>query len=300
MPYIAAAHRSRTHRLATRACTLGLGLLVVGVIGGCGSSSSSSSSASSTASAASSSKVPASALLSPGKLLFCSDLTYPPEEFIQNGKQVGAEVEIGHALAAQLGLSGQFDQTGFDAIIPALNGSKCDAILSGMGITPERAKQVTYIPYVVAGQSIMIQAANKGKITGLESLSGKMVGVETGTTNLAFLQAQNKKFAAAGKSPMRIITFPTDGDAAEALLTNKVDAYFSDTPPVEYYVKLSHGTLLVAGPQVSPVKWGIAVRKNDPQLDTAIQKGVTALYANGTMKTILSKWDLQDTLLPSQ
>jgi polar amino acid transport system substrate-binding protein len=273
---------------------VGIGVFAVGALWG---SSSSAAGSTTPATRAATVKVPSSALLTPGKLIFCSDITYPPEEFIQNGKQVGAEVEIGHALAKQLGLSGEFDQTGFNAIIPALNGKKCDAILSGMGISAERAKAVTFVPYVIAGQSIMIHASKKGTITGLGSLSGKLVAVETGTTNLAFLQAQNKTFASQGKKQMQIITFPTDPDAAEALVTNKVDAYFSDTPPVDYYVKLSHGSLLVAGPQLAAVKWGIAVRKNDPQLAAAIRKGVGKLYSNGTMKAILTKWNLASTLL---
>ena len=272
---------------------LGVAVLAMAALWG---SSTSSARSRATATAAAAIKVPSGALLTPGTLLFCSDLTYPPEEFIQNGQQVGAEVQIGHALAAVLGLKGVFDQTGFIAIIPALNGKKCDAILSGMTITAERAKAVTFIPYVTAGQSIMIPASSKGKITGFASLPGKLVGVEVGTTNLAYLRAQNQIFAKQGKAQMKLILFPTDGDAAEALRTNKVDAYYSDTPPVDYYVKLSHGSILVAGPQVEPAPWGIAVRKDNPQLASAIQKGVNALYADGQMKAILSKWDLTSTL----
>ena len=71
-----------------------------------------------------------------GTLTFCSDITYPPEEFYQGSKPVGSDIEIGAEIARRMGVKGQFDNTGFDGIIPALLGKKCDAIISGMNDTP--------------------------------------------------------------------------------------------------------------------------------------------------------------------
>src|SRR3954453_20240807 len=75
------------------------------------------------------------------KLVFCRDITYPPEEFYQGSKPVGSDIEIGTAIAKQLGRTAQFDNTGFDGIIAALQAKKCDLVISGMNDTPARRKE---------------------------------------------------------------------------------------------------------------------------------------------------------------
>jgi polar amino acid transport system substrate-binding protein len=238
---------------------------------------------------------PPASVAAAGTLVFCSDLTYPPEEFIENGQQTGAEVEMGQAIAAEFGVKAEFDQTGFDGIIAALNSGRCDAVLSGMGITSDREKQVDFIKYSIAGQAIMIQASDKGTIRGLNDLAGKTVAVQVGTTNLDYLKEKNTGFPAQGLKPMLLQTFPQDADAANALRAGKVDAYFSDAPPVAYYVAHSNGALAIAGPQLEAVPWGIATSKKNPDIRTAIQQAVDDLYASGAMLKILTKWGLQDT-----
>ena len=69
-------------------------------------------------------------------IVFCSDTTYPPMESLQGGKAVGADVDIAGAVAKVLGDQAQIKVTGFDVIIPALLGKKCDAIISAMTDTP--------------------------------------------------------------------------------------------------------------------------------------------------------------------
>src|SRR5438093_13728668 len=58
------------------------------------------------------------------KLLYCSDITYPPLEFYRGSKAVGADVDT--AVARLMGVKAGFANTGFDGIIPALLSRKCD------------------------------------------------------------------------------------------------------------------------------------------------------------------------------
>jgi polar amino acid transport system substrate-binding protein len=230
-----------------------------------------------------------------GTLTFCSDITYPPEEFYEGTKPAGSDIDIGTEVAKRLGKTAKFDNTGFDGIIAALLAKKCDAIISGMNDTPARRKQVAFVDYIKVGQSLMVKAGNPEHITGLASLSGKTVSVEVGTTNKDFLDAESKKLKAAGKKSIDVVTFPKDTDAANALKTNKVDAYFGDSPVVAYYIGRDK-SFAFAGAPVNPIPVGIAVRKGDA-LEGKIRGAVTALYKNGTIKKILSKWKMSDFAL---
>jgi len=224
-------------------------------------------------------------------LVFCSDITYPPEEFYKGSTPVGSDIEIGTDVAKRMQSKAHFTNTGFDGIIPALLAKKCDAIISGMNDTPTRRKQVAFVDYLSVGQSLMVKKGNPQHITTLASLSGKSVSVETGTTNRDFLAAQSKKLKAAGKKSITIVTFPHDTDAANALKTGKVDAYFGDSPVVAYYIARD-SSFGFGGSPINPIPVGIALRKNDTKTVAGVQAAIKAMYADGTMNKILAKWKM--------
>ncbi|MBX5473510.1 MAG: ABC transporter substrate-binding protein [Thermoleophilia bacterium] len=224
-------------------------------------------------------------------IVFCSDTTYPPMESLQGGKPVGADIDIANAVAALLHAKAQIKTTGFDVIIPALLKKKCDAIISAMTDTAERRKQVDFADYITVGMLLMVKKGNPEHITGLASLSGKSVAVESATTEKATLDATNKRFAKQGKKPITIKIYPADTNAAAALLAGKVDAYFADATPVLYYIKKTGGKFETAGGQIQAAPEGIATRKGDP-LGKQFKQAIAKLYANGTMQKILAKWGI--------
>jgi polar amino acid transport system substrate-binding protein len=268
-----------------------LTLAAVPVAAGCGGGKKSSSP---TTTAAKGASITAPAKIkSAGKIVYCSDITYPPEEFYKGTKPVGSDIEIGTDIARRMGVKAQFANTGFDGIIAALQSKKCDLIISGMNDNADRRKQVDFVDYLNVGQSFMIHKGNPKHITNIASLSGKTASVEVGTTNKDFLDAQNKKLQAQGKKQFKIVTFPKDTDAAN------VDAYFADSPVVTYYVSLDPASFEFAkNPEVvNPIPVGIAVRKSDTQLKAAVQKAINAMYSDGTMIKILAKWKMSATAL---
>ena len=225
----------------------------------------------------------------PNPIVYCVDTTYPPMESIVNGSAAGADIDIANAVAKQLGSTAQIKTTGFDVIIPALLHKKCNAIISSMTITPERSKSVHFTPYIDVGAFLMVKKGNPAHISTLASLSGKSAAVESSTTELAALQAENKVLQQQGKPQITIKIFPADTAAAQAILSGHVDAYFADAPPVLYYIRTTHGEFETAGKQIETAPEGIATRKGDP-LGPQINNAVQALYLNHKLNQILAKW----------
>jgi polar amino acid transport system substrate-binding protein len=234
---------------------------------------------------------PPASIAKAGRIVYCSDITYPPEEFYRGSKAVGSDIDIGTAVARQLGVKARFDNTGFDGIIAALLAKRCDAIISGMNDTAQRRKTVSFVDYLSVGQSLMVKKGNPERIHTLADLAGKHVSVEVGTTNKDFLDQESTKLQAAGKQAITVVTFPKDTDAAAALKTGKVDAYFGDSPVVAYYISKDK-TFAFGGQPINPIPVGIAVRKSDTQLHASVKAAVHRLYANGTMRRILAKWKM--------
>ncbi len=230
-----------------------------------------------------------------GKIVYCTDATYPPEESFQGRKIVGSDIDFGTEVAKQMGVKAQFKNTSFDSIIAALLTKKCDAIISGMNNTAARRKSVDFVDYLEVGQSLMVKKGNPEHITGLASLSGKRVSVESGTTNRDFLIASSKRIVKQGKKPITVVTFPKDTDAFAALKAGRVDAYFADAPPVARYAELDR-SVEVGGKPINPIPIGIAIRKRDP-LRAATQRAINRLYANGSMKRIVAKWGMSGAVV---
>lgn len=271
----------RSFRVARLAAVIAAGILVAALAG--------------SASARTRARVtPPRGIQKAGKIVYCSDITYPPEEFYAKGstKAEGSDIDIGTRIARLMGVKAQFENTGFDGIIPALLSHKCNAIISGMNDTPQRRHQVSFVDYLRVGQSLMVRKGNPDHIRGLASLSGRSVSVELGTTNAGFLKNESAKLQQKGKSAIKVVTYPKDTDAATALRTGRVQAYFGDSPVVAWYIQKSRTSFAFAGQPINPIPVGIALRRNDSQFQTAVRKAVRLMYRDGSMMRILAKWHM--------
>ena len=227
-------------------------------------------------------------------LTFCTDPTYPPAEFYQvqqvgtqtmKRQLAGADIDIGTAVAKNLGRPVSFVDTPFDQIIGALQARQSDANISFVNDTPQRRRLVTFVDYLAAGQMILLPKGAPA-VSQVRDLYGRTVSVQRGTTGQQFLHAQNA-LAPAGR-PIKILSFASDNDAIYALQHGVSGAYFGDAPVVIAAAEADHS--LMAGAQlVPPIKVGVALRPGDP-LQAQIAQAIKSMYQDGTMGTILSKW----------
>lgn len=265
-----------------------------------GAASPSAAPASAGASAAAGLKAPA-AIASAGKVVFCSDISYAPEEFYaEDGTTAqGSDIDIANKIGEYWGVKVEVDNTSFDGIIAALTSKKCDLVISGMNDTAERAKEVDFVDYLKVGQGLLVPAGNPKAIKTLDDLSGKAVAVQLGTTNADALAAKNVELKAAGKPEIDITTFEKDTDAFQQLGLGRVDAFSTDSPVVAYYNSKAEnkGKYEVGGTPIEPAPIGIAIRKGETELKDAVTAAVDQFYADGTLKTILDKWGMTDAVV---
>jgi len=266
-----------------------------------------SAEASASAAASASSAPSAVALTAPsrittaGKLVFCTDVSYAPEEFYaaDGTTAQGSDIDIAAQIAKYWGVQVEIDNTGFDSIILALNAKKCDLIISGMNDTADREKQVDFVDYLKVGQGLLVPAGNPKGIHTLADLSGKDVAVQLGTTNLDALNAENATLKAAGQPQINIHGYQKDTDAFNQLALGRVDAYSTDSPVVAYYNSLpgNAGKYEVGGTPIDPAPIGIAMRKDDTGMKAAVQAAVDAMYADGSLAAIVAKWGMTNAVV---
>ena len=231
-------------------------------------------------------------------LVFCSDLAFPPMEFLEGSTPVGADIDIGNEIGTRIGRDVEFTNVGFDGIIAGLQSDLCDAIISGMNVTPERAEQVDFVAYLNVGQSLVVKIGNPLGITSLETLCGHAAGAQVGTTNIDTLNAASEACVAAGNEAIDVTGFPADTDGILALQADRIDAYETDSPVAAYYIAQAPDAFEFGGPAIDALPVGIAFRKESTELRDQMQDAIDAMYADGTMADILETWQLQDFALP--
>jgi arginine/lysine/histidine/glutamine transport system substrate-binding/permease protein len=210
-----------------------------------------------------------------------SDVSFAPFEFKEGDKIVGFDIDLMNAIGEAAGFTPDIQNLNFDGIIPALQSGTVDAAISGMTITPERAGTVSFSrPYFKAGLAIAVRE-NNTDITSLDSLKGKNIAVQIGTTGA-------KK--AAEIQGAKIRTFDTSILALQELANGNVDAVINDAPNTLYALK-SGGVsgIKVVGQLLTEEYYGIALPKNSPNVEK-INQGLTTIIQNGKYAEIYKKW----------
>jgi polar amino acid transport system substrate-binding protein len=224
-----------------------------------------------------------SKISSDGKLVFGTDPTYEPSEFKQGGKIVGFDVDLGTAIAKKLGLTAQFQESKFDAILPAL-GTRYEVGMSSFTDNPAREKVVDFVTYFSAGT----QWASKDSAFDPDNACGKKVAVQTGTVqDTDDLVARQKK---CGSNTIKVQRYDAQDEATNSVVLGKADAVLADSPVMAGAVKKVGGGLQLVGQVYDAAPYGIAIPKNAGTTKDAVLGAVKALVTDGSYKSILEKW----------
>ena len=221
-----------------------------------------------------------------GVLNWGSDPTYEPFEFIdKNNAPTGFDVELVQAIAGKLGVKADLTSGAFDGLLMALDTRKFDLVCAAMTITPAREEQVAFsIPYYRADMGIMFNPS-KNTIAKPEDLSGKTVGVQTGTTG---------DTSARKISGVKVNSYPDIQLATLDLMNGKVDAVVNDYPVCTAYASTHPelkviDTTSIAGEDLTQL-YGIAVRKDDAAFKDVIDKALRDLVTDGTYAALYKKY----------
>ncbi len=220
----------------------------------------------------------------PAPLVMGTQPDFPPFEHLGgvDGQQViGFDAEIAKAIAAKLGRPLRIEQLKFDALIPALDAGKIDVAISGMTITPERAKNVEFSsPYYKATQ-VLIVRADFAEPKTKDELKGKKIAVQLGTTGNSTADG----ITGAGNT----VPFTTCFEAVIELKTKKVDYVILDEQPSLNFVKQNSDLKLVRL-DFADEFYGIAIKKGNTALRDQIDKAIAELRADGTYDKLVAEY----------
>jgi polar amino acid transport system substrate-binding protein len=235
-----------------------------------------------------------------GKTLqVATDATYAPDESMKNGVMVGFDVDLMYAIAKTLGVTVKEHNVTFDSILLGIGSGTYQIGNSSFTDEKSREKQVNFVDYFQAGEGVYAKSSSTATFTGLKSLCGHAVAVESGTTEQS--DAQKTAKACSSSKKLTVLSYPTQTEADLAVSSGTATFGFLDSQVADYVVSQSHGVFKSVGQAIEVAPYGIATPKTSTgkQLAVAIQAAVKTLIANGTYGAILKKWGVTAGALTS-
>jgi polar amino acid transport system substrate-binding protein len=220
---------------------------------------------------------------------------YPPMEYKdpESGKLIGFDVDLGNALAKELGVTLDWQESAFEQLIPSLQTGRADMILSGLNDRPARRETMDFVDYVNSGVQFYT-LASRATVNQPLDLCGKTVGTSRSTAFPAEIKTWSDANCVAAGKPAITVEGTSDNAAARAQLKQeRFEGGAQGSETVPYAMTLEPGIYKPLGAPFGGAQQGIAFAKADTQLRDAVLAAFKKLIADGTYASIVAKWKLQ-------
>ena len=230
-----------------------------------------------------------------GRLIVGVNIPYAPNEFIDaDGKVVGFDVDLMNAVARTLGLTPEYRQTAFEAIIPSVRAGDFNLGMSSFTDTKEREAAADFVTYFRAGT---LWAQRPGAAIDPDNACGLKVGVAYPSLQESDeLPAKSKDCVAAGKPAIKKVIYTRQDDLNTALMAGEVDAMSADSPVTGFAIKTSGGQLEAAGAVFDSAPYGWPVAK-DSGLAEPLRQALQHLMDTGEYRTIATIWGVEKGMI---
>jgi polar amino acid transport system substrate-binding protein len=212
----------------------------------------------------------------------------PPFELMDGNGPTGFDIALMQRIARHLGREWQlvrYEGADFNGIFAGLDSGAYDCIASGTTITPEREQVVDFCqPYVLSGQSLVVDAVRLPNVRGIDDLNGLTIGVQRGNTSQPVADRLVAEHRAA-----RVRVYAYDEIEMALATTGGCDVFMKLAPVTAWFVR-DRPRLKVVETGITRERLGICVRKGDTVLRTAIDNAQANLVREGMLPALINEW----------
>lgn len=223
-------------------------------------------------------------IMARGTLRIGIDPTYPPFDTLVDGKPAGYDVELGNAIAAELGVRPAYTTLALDTLYDALATEQVDVLISALPFVYERQREVRYShSYYQAGQVIVVPSGDSS-ISGPQGLAGRTAAVELGSN----ADTEARRLSRTITPTLSIqSTYRSPDEALDALVRGEADAAITDNLSARTYATANPGTLRVVQPPLTNDPYVIAMPVRAEGLAGRIDATIERLRASGELARMM-------------
>ena len=224
------------------------------------------------------------------EIVVVTENAYPPLQFLdKDGKPIGWEYDAVAEIAKRLNATVKYENTSWDAMIPAVSEGQYDMGMTGITIKDERKAQVDFSDPYMRSEMLMIVRGDEARFTDAATFAAipeLLVSAQPGTSPF---YAAIYNILDGNEENARVIKFETFGAGLEALKAGDVDLTLSDSTAANGYVAASNGGLKIIGEPLASEDFGFIFPKGS-EMAAPINAAIASMKADGTMDKLNQKW----------
>ena len=228
--------------------------------------------------------------LTPGTLTVLSAYPDPPFDIMKDGVATGFDIELMRAVCGRLSFELRpLPYTGedFNGIFTELVQGKCDMVISGTTITPERAALVRFSrPYLEFNQGIAVNRRLTPHVTSTEGLRGLTAGIQQGNTSDIVAR---RLLAQGAIAAIRYYPYHGINTALDDLEAGRIGLVIKLFPVISWLTR-ERPDLVVVMQMPTHERLGIAYAAERADLCDAVDVAIEALRESGEFAKLQAAW----------
>ncbi|MGO1769441.1 MAG: ABC transporter substrate-binding protein/permease [Microbacterium sp.] len=219
-----------------------------------------------------------------GTFTIATDTTFAPFIFQEGGENVGIDMDLLRAIAANQGFEVDIKTLGFDGALAALEAGQVDGVIAGMSITDERKQAFDFSePYYSSG--VQMAVSEDSDISSYEDLEGQTVAVKNGTVGSEFANELSDEIG------FDVNSFQDSADMYNDVATGNSAAAFEDAPVLQYGIASGNVPLKIVTDPEPGDDYGFAVSKGEnAELLTMFNEGLENARDSGAYQVIIDRY----------
>lgn len=217
------------------------------------------------------------------KLVMATSADYPPYEYVDstsgNQEIIGFDVDIANYIADELGYDLEIRNIDFNSLIPTLQSNRADFVMAGMTPTAERRQNVDFSDIYYEAKNTIVSQQGSG-LTTIDSLQGKTVGVQLGSTQ----EQAAKDLPGLNVKPLNRIN-----EMIQELKAGRIDAIIMEDTVAEGYVASNPELEFHEIPNDGEAGSAIAFPKGS-ELAAEFNPVLQQMKDNGKLEELVNKW----------
>lgn len=223
-------------------------------------------------------------LSSRGPIVFVSQTSYPPFEFVQkDGSMDGMCIELVRWISTEAGFQTRFLHMSFEQAQQAVLSGSAD-IITSLFYSDKRAQSFGFSDTIFDVPASIFVKSDRPDISRIEDLRGKRIAIQRGDYAKDFLESKG--------IPFQLIPTDSFAEATDAVISDRADALIGDEQIVLYHL-FSNRLTQKAKKVGEPLYVGkncMAARNGDRILHSILMKSIRHARASGVIDKVSLKW----------
>ncbi len=217
-----------------------------------------------------------------GEIVIGVDGSFPPFAYDDGGELRGLDIDLGLALAREIGLPARFVSISFNGLYDALISGKVDLLISALRVEPARRDDARYTQAYYDNGLVLVSA--RGAPLDADALSGTRIAYEYASSADSQIRAWERDGARIEKLPYELPAYSLD-----ALRFGQADGALTDATTFRLY-KREQSEWQPEIRYVTHDPYAIALRRDRADAWKLVESAVSALKESGELAKIVAAW----------